>query len=916
MRVASLVILILATVVLSTCSRDVNTFDVRAARAVRVRAEHPPLGFDPGVALTSEAGTAITNVAIAGAAIPSAGAEDVRMAFVAFTTAAAADDADGAGTPLDDSLAMGADANAAEDVFVAAVVNPERMVRGQAFPTGFRQSFAWVFRDQRCERCHGFLEEGGLGESPEHRGSTDLTQCTQCHTAGEIRAPGVAEPAHIVWNAARGVEFRAMDEAGLFEQAMRGRPTPDEHLRDDGKILWAIGHGHVPFDRIAAGGPVPMSVQDWQDSIDAWSLAGLPFDSAAGAVKDVALASRRASAATAGNAGAQAPAITFVPNGSFVPGSGDPAGWVHVAYASDATDVIDGVPSPNRDVYVTRLAVNVTFDAGLELETVTLAFADVALVSESRLGKQGGDGASDRPAISADGGRVAYRSAATDLVDGFEDGNGTGLDVFLCDMPAGAPAGTTALVSRSLIAGAGGVGERSGAGDSSAPAISADGAVIAFASAAQDLVGGDSNGETDVFYAREEGGVRTVHRASVRTGGAEVGGGPSGKPSVWHDPDTDEVWVAYESEKVGLDPATAARAETPGAFLHWSGGNRTTRLGRASLAATRAPQLSADGARVVFTSSGGDLDPSRDDGNGTEDLFSFDLAAFRRAPDGPLPPLERLSLAASGGNANEPISGAVIGAVAPGNGRHVPEQMVAYFSAATNLGGSANSPLILQFLRDRTSRPTVAAFAADSRRGFPINGQLEISFRDLSTFTSADGQAWRWDFGDGSTSVEQNPRHLYLATDGSEFTVTLTVTDKTGRSHTLRRERFVTLTDFSGLYEDVLAGCSGCHNPDSFIPPARALNLADADAAYEALVGDGTGGVMTTTSRCESQAFERVVPGNPDASLLYLTLLPRQDPRSPDCATLRDGSSMGEAGGLAPSQIEEVRAWIQEGAVR
>ncbi len=52
---------------------------------------------------------------------------------------------------------------------------------------------------------------------------------------------------------------------------------------------------------------------------------------------------------------------------------------------------------------------------------------------------------------------------------------------------------------------------------------------------------------------------------------------------------------------------------------------------------------------------------------------------------------------------------------------------------------------------------------------------LTVNFTDQST-----GQitSWSWDFGDGSTSTEQNPSHTY--TDGGNYTVSLTVTGPGG----------------------------------------------------------------------------------------------------------------------------------------
>jgi PKD repeat protein len=53
---------------------------------------------------------------------------------------------------------------------------------------------------------------------------------------------------------------------------------------------------------------------------------------------------------------------------------------------------------------------------------------------------------------------------------------------------------------------------------------------------------------------------------------------------------------------------------------------------------------------------------------------------------------------------------------------------------------------------------------------------LDCTFTDAST--PAGALTYDWDFGDGSAhSTEQNPQHTYTATEVTEFTATLTVTD-------------------------------------------------------------------------------------------------------------------------------------------
>jgi PKD repeat protein len=52
-----------------------------------------------------------------------------------------------------------------------------------------------------------------------------------------------------------------------------------------------------------------------------------------------------------------------------------------------------------------------------------------------------------------------------------------------------------------------------------------------------------------------------------------------------------------------------------------------------------------------------------------------------------------------------------------------------------------------------------------------------VAFHDLS-----EGRitAWRWDFGDGTSSTEQNPLHAYQA--GRDYTVILEVEGAAGKA--------------------------------------------------------------------------------------------------------------------------------------
>src|SRR5262245_10891213 len=114
-----------------------------------------------------------------------------------------------------------------------------------------------------------------------------------------------------------------------------------------------------------------------------------------------------------------------------------------------------------------------------------------------------GNSYSFEPTISADGRTVAFWSEATNLVGW--DPNGAS-DVFVRDLESA----TTALVS---VATDGTQGD----GDSSRPAISADGRLVAFLSEATNLVAGDTNGTYDIFVRDRQSG--TTECMSVATSG-------------------------------------------------------------------------------------------------------------------------------------------------------------------------------------------------------------------------------------------------------------------------------------------------------------------------------------------------------------------------------------------------------------
>ena len=87
---------------------------------------------------------------------------------------------------------------------------------------------------------------------------------------------------------------------------------------------------------------------------------------------------------------------------------------------------------------------------------------------------------------------------------------------------------------------------------------------------------------------------------------------------------------------------------------------------------------------------------------------------------------------------------------------------------------AVSEPSTIQVTAPPVEGAPVAALTAE-----PTTGQapLEVTFTDASTGAI---QSWAWDFGDGETSTEQNPKHTYA--QAGEHVAKLTVTDNQQRT--------------------------------------------------------------------------------------------------------------------------------------
>ncbi|QQR74144.1 MAG: PD40 domain-containing protein [Holophagales bacterium] len=281
---------------------------------------------------------------------------------------------------------------------------------------------------------------------------------------------------------------------------------------------------------------------------------------------DVFLHDRRSGATTklsVGASGAEGNGASWQPRVS--------ADGRFVAFTSNSTNLVAGDVNGHDDVLVRDRETGLT-----------------TLVSVGPAGI-GGYGDSASPAISADGRYVAFVSSAVNLVPG--DGNGAP-DVFVHDR-------VTGVTTRVSVDSLGGEGNAL----SLAPALSADGRYVAFASWASNLVPGDQNGVVDVFVRDRVLGATT--RVSVNSDGTEAEGGGE-LPAI----SVDGRWVAFSSYSRGL--VAGGANDWSDIYLHDRLTSVTSREsagigGAAGSGDSRRPALTPDARYLAFESDAHNL---------------------------------------------------------------------------------------------------------------------------------------------------------------------------------------------------------------------------------------------------------------------------------------------------------------------
>ncbi len=280
----------------------------------------------------------------------------------------------------------------------------------------------------------------------------------------------------------------------------------------------------------------------------------------------------------------------------------------YVAFESFATNLRNGITSTTREIYVRDR------QSGSNI-----------LCSPNLGGVNGGNSDSYSPLISANGSQVVFYSYSSDLLAGDTNGNS---DVYAFEI---APR-TLRLLSRTP-------GGLSGNGDSSVPAVSADGRYVVFESSATNLVPSDSNGDFSDIFVRDLV-ANTTTLVSVNCDGNGSGNNGSYGPQI----SGNGRYVVFQSDASDLAPGDLSVA-TANIFRRdlLAGSTALVSQNRTLLGGgdgySYDGRLCDDGHAVSFLSSANDL--IFGDANNNDDAFAWttgvtgvDLAISKTASAG------------------------------------------------------------------------------------------------------------------------------------------------------------------------------------------------------------------------------------------------------------------------------------------
>lgn len=371
----------------------------------------------------------------------------------------------------------------------------------------------------------------------------------------------------------------------------------------------------------------------------------------------------------------------------------------YLAFYAWASNLVEGDTNAVQDLFF------------YDRESATLSRISLAENGGQANGRSGDSSGESAPALSADGRYVAFHSAASNLVSG--DNNGRE-DVFVYDRQEQ----RTTLISRA----ADGAG---GNGDSTHPAISADGRFVLFQSRATNLDPTvpllQAPGVTQIYLAD-----RTLGTITLISRGADgrPGDGDSSEPAI----SGDGRFLVYASSATNLVAGDTNRAKDIFVFDRNTGQTSRVSVSSTGTQANRdawSPQISLDGRHIVFAAAASNLVSG--DGNGVTDLFVFDQLARHTS---------RVSVGVQGAwqgiEANGPSDGKA--AIAAGG------QLVAFVSQATNITPTESPGVPGLYLHERVDAPTYTLSGQVlENSGLPVAGVV-VAAGPHRTTTNAAGR--------------------------------------------------------------------------------------------------------------------------------------------------------------------------------
>ena len=169
-------------------------------------------------------------------------------------------------------------------------------------------------------------------------------------------------------------------------------------------------------------------------------------------------------------------------------------------------------------------------------------------------------------------------------------------------------------------------------------------------------------------------------------------------------------------------------------------------------------------------------------------------------------------------------------------------------SVYKNIGGSIysdNLPLVMS--KSGKTKP-IASFTSDVTSG---KAPLNVEFKDTST---GNPTAWKWNFGDGTSSTLQNPTHKYSKV--GKYKVILRVTNEAG-SNTITKSNYITVT--TGFQDSVAEFSASPTSGNSPLTVAFKDKSTGTPTSWKWNFGDGTSSTAKNPTHKYSKAGKYTV---------------------------------------------------------